>query len=80
MPARYDQPFYVGWNNPRFPYARYGYLPALEEPEPPPPLTTYQPKWTQREQYQVDQLRAQVLHLQSKVEELLSKRKRKAKF
>ena len=36
---RYDQPFYVGINNPRFPTARNGWLPALEpkeidEPEP----------------------------------------------
>ena len=35
----YNQPFYVGVNNPRFPTARNGWLPALEsketvEPEP----------------------------------------------
>lgn len=32
----YTQPFWVGRNNPRFPYARGGYLPALDTPEPQP--------------------------------------------
>ena len=27
----HDQAFWVGFNNPRFPFARGGYLPALEE-------------------------------------------------
>ncbi len=30
---RYDQVFWVGFNNPRFPYARFGYLPTLEPKE-----------------------------------------------
>lgn len=29
----YTQPFWVGHNNPRFPTARNGYLPALEPKE-----------------------------------------------
>ena len=31
---RYDEPFYVGRQNPRFPHAVNGYLPALEPREP----------------------------------------------
>ena len=33
MNEDYSQPFYVGLNNPRFPYARNGYLPPLLLPE-----------------------------------------------
>ena len=32
-PHCYSEPFFVGRNNPRFPYARCGYLPALEASE-----------------------------------------------
>ena len=41
---RYDQPFYVGMNNPRFPTARNGWLPALEPKETDEPEPVVKPK------------------------------------
>jgi len=46
LPEDYTQPFWVGFNNPRFRYARSGYLPALELPEEPPPEVTIKKIYT----------------------------------
>lgn len=56
--TQYDQPFYVGINNPRFKgVSSDGYLPALEPPveQPPQPssriigVSSYDLKWRERE-------------------------------
>ena len=60
---RYDQPFYVG-NNPRFPTARDGWLPALELPDKPPKETKdVEPEWDRRQWYIIKQLRADQINL-----------------
>jgi len=60
---KYDQPFYVG-NNPRFPTARDGWLPALELPDKPPKETKdVEPEWDRRQWYIIKQLRADQINL-----------------
>jgi len=73
----YTQPFYIGFNNPRFRYARNGYLPALEYPEEvsKTPQQVIETEWSARQWDTVQQLKAQVLYLQSKVVELSKKRR-----
>ena len=89
MEEDYSQPFFVGINNERFPHRDdYGYLSALEEyPKEVseyPERVTEQDAWTTMEltnkQWDtINQLKAQVLFLSSKVNEMranASKRKR----
>ena len=60
---KYDQPFYVG-NNPRFPTARDGWLPALELPDKPQKETKdVEPEWDRRQWDIIRQLRADQINL-----------------
>jgi len=60
---KYDQPFYVG-NNPRFPTARDGWLPALELPDKPQKETKdVEPEWDRRQWGIITQLRANQINL-----------------
>ena len=60
---KYDQPFYVG-NNPRFPTARDGWLPALELPDKPKKETKdVEPEWDRKQWYIIKQLRADQINL-----------------
>lgn len=73
-PNDYTQPIWVGFNNPRFPYARYGYLRALEPkeseilPRIPPEHKLYR---------ELQQTKGLVLFLQGKLNEHLDKSKPK---
>ncbi len=58
--------FYVGWNNPRFPTARFGYLPDLEREPVKAPEPIFRPRPVDKE---IDQLKAEFLHLQKKLAE-----------
>ncbi len=67
----YKQPFYVGQNNPRFPYARGGYLPALEESEEVLPVVkTY---FSRRDRKVIDELKSEVLHYRQDIAEYMAK-------
>lgn len=75
--------FYVGKDNPRFRgQDSYGYLPAIEEPayisgdfDSPAPEIPLEPFWRKDQWAYVQQLRAQVLHLQNQVVELAARRR-----
>ena len=72
MNEDYSQPFWVGFNNQeKFPYARYGYLPALELPEIEPQAVSepLQPDWWDWDT--VEQLKAEVVGWRRKHAELL---------
>ncbi len=69
----YDQPFWVGLNNPRFPTARNGYLPALEPKEVSLDTDKVEPEWNRRQWGTVQQLKAQVLFLSDKVNQMRAK-------
>ena len=57
------QPFWVGWNNPRFSGARYGYLPPLLQPEEEvPPI-------------ELQQLKARLIYLEGKVHSYTDKKR-----
>ena len=79
---KYDQPFYVG-NNPRFPTARDGWLPALELPDKPQKeKKDVEPEWTRRQWYIIKQLRADQINLRKtlyntlkEIKQLIAKRK-----
>jgi len=79
-----DQPFYVG-NNPRFPTARDGWLPALELPDKPQKETKdVEPEWDRRQWYIIKQLRADQINLRKtlyntlkEIKQLIAKRKPK---
>jgi len=81
---KYDQPFYVG-NNPRFPTARDGWLPALELPDKPQKETKdVEPEWDRRQWYIIKQLRADQINLRKtlyntlkEIKQLIAKRKPK---
>jgi len=80
--VRYDQPFYVGLNNPRFPTARNGYLPALESKEE---VEEEQPeeRWISKQWDVINQLRGMVKFLYLKETERranASKRKGNSKY
>jgi len=74
----YDQPFYVGLANPRgFRGVRNGYLPALEPRDFSNKVISeekVEQPWSRRQWDTVTQLKAQVLHLSSKVNEMRAKR------
>ena len=79
----FNQPFYVGLNNPRFPTARSGYLPALEPKEVSLDADKVEPEWSKRQWGIVQQLKAQVLFLSNKINEMranASKRKGNSKY
>jgi len=63
-----EQPFFVGQNNPRFPYARYGYLPALEESSK-KVAYAQETEWSSKQWDVVNQLRAGYIHLQKNLNE-----------
>jgi len=80
---RYDQPFYVGINNERFPHRdAYGYLRPIEYSEErayTQKSEQAEPQWNKRQWDTVQQLKAQVLFLSDKVNKMranASKRKR----
>jgi len=70
-----EQPFFVGHNNQkRFPYARYGYLPALEERSK-KEAYAQETEWSSKQWDVVNQLRAGYIYLQKKVNQIYDKRK-----
>ena len=79
---KYDQPFYVG-NNPRFPTARDGWLPALELPDKPQKETKdVESEWDRRQWDIIRQLRADQINLRKtlyntlkEIKQLIAKRK-----
>ena len=81
---KYDQPFYVG-NNPRFPTARDGWLPALELSDKPKEETKdVEPEWDRRQWDIIKQLRADQINLRKtlyntlkEIKQLIAKRKPK---
>ena len=81
---KYDQPFYVG-NNPRFPTARDGWLPALELPDKPPKeKKDVESEWDRRQWDIIRQLRADQINLRKtlyntlkEIKQLIAKRKPK---
>lgn len=78
----YDQPFYVGRNNPRFPTARNGYLLALE-PRQENEVHFVDTQWSNRQWDTINQLRGELNFLTSKVNEMranASKRRPKTKY
>ncbi len=78
----YDQPFFVGLNNPRFPTARNGYLPALEPKEEEVEVEKEEP-WVSKQWDVINQLRGMVKFLYLKETERranASKRKPKSKY
>ncbi len=65
---RYDQPFWVGVNNVRFPHRSIdGYLRALESKELPEDTDKLEEPWIKSQWDYIRQLKAQVLFLSSKV-------------
>ena len=79
----YNQPFFTGHNNPRFPTARNGYLPALETKDIPLEADKVEPQWSKKQWGMVQQLKAQVLFLSNKINEIrasASKRKAKTRY
>jgi|WetSurMetagenome_2_1015567.scaffolds.fasta_scaffold318666_2 hypothetical protein len=68
----FNQPYWVGYNNPRFPYARNGYIPALEQGEPDKveldPGDVYQAM-----QEKLNQMESRFINLQNKVNKLTDK-------
>ena len=64
-----EQPFFVGHNNPRFPYTRYGYLPALKQPEERSKKEALERGWSSKQWDAVNQLKAGYIHLQKKLNE-----------
>ena len=82
---KYDQPFYIGINNPRFPTARDGWLPALELPDKPPEeKKDVEPEWDRRQWDIIRQLRADQINLRKtlyntlkEIKQLIAKRKPK---
>ena len=75
-----SQPFYVSRNNPRFPYAREGYLPAqcyCSEYQP-PLLKGEAQQYHHANEY--EQLRAELTFLRNKVAELQTKRKPRGEY
>jgi len=87
MKEDYTQPFWVGWNNPRFPYARYGYLPSEEkkceqdladrvEALENQVILMKQPQLTAKQNDTINQIKSGYLHLQRKVNELFGSLKK----
>ena len=75
---KYDQPFYVG-NNPRFPTARDGWLPALELPDKPKKeKKDVEPEWDRRQWYIIKQLRADQINLRKTLYNTLKEIKEQA--
>jgi len=76
---RYDHPFYVGCQNQkRFPYAKNGWLPALE-----PDIqeeVKEEPEWSKRQWGFVRQLEARLLHTEQKMMEIRAKKKEEDVF
>ena len=74
---RYDQPFYVpigkGKLNLHTGIRGGYYLPALEPKELSEEIEAKEPRWTKKQWDIVDQLKAQVLHLSNKVNEMRAK-------
>ncbi len=67
----YSQPFWVGYDNPRFPYARNGYLPALEPDDNMERVDTPRVKWTHDDvQAQIDQIKSLYFHIERRVDNL----------
>lgn len=67
------QPFYVGIGNKRFKgISANGYLPALESKEI-PREDKVEPQWVKRQWGMVQQLKAQVLFLSNKINEMRAK-------
>ena len=74
-----SQSFFVGHNNPRFPYAKGGYLPALcfcPDYQPPLRRGETQPLHLHPDSYQYEQLRAELTWLRNKVAERQEREKK----
>ena len=75
--VRYDQPFYVGVNNPRFRgVSSSGYLPALESKEEVSEDNT-EPQWNKRQWGIVDQLRLEQKNIRNLIYSTLKENKAK---
>lgn len=71
----YNQPFYVG-NDPRFRYAKYGYLPPLEYSEPVQEIKpVFRPRPVDKE---IDQLKAELKHLHNEIDRMKITKKNEA--
>jgi len=77
----YKQPFFVRGSKGKFcGVSPFGYLPPLELPKEEPVIAYADMQWTNRQTYQVQQLKALVLHLQGKYQEQVSERKQSGKL
>ena len=79
---KYDQPFYVGRNNPRFRGVdAFGYLPPLELPEPieEKPLIELS-QYLQEKIKRLDDLQGRMIHNTNKLNEHLDKKKKRGKY
>ena len=79
MKTDYTQPFFVGHNNPRFPNAVNGYLPALETRDTREITQSTETQWERDQWDTVKQLRAMVSFLQTKLNKHLDAPKTKAR-
>lgn len=77
----YTQPFFVGVNNERFPHRdAYGYLLALEPKEIPDEADKVELYWGKSQWDYIRQLKAQMLFLSNKVNEMRDKASKRTKY
>lgn len=75
-----NQPFYICGSKGKFHPSYRFYLPALEDREEQTAPIEKDTEWTSRQWDAVNQLKAQILHLQNKLNEHLDRSKKKHKF
>ena len=90
MNEGYDQPFWVGFNNPRFVGAKHGYLPPLEDKKmdlterlevlEKQVVLLNRPYLTAKQNDTINQIKSGYLHLQRKVNELTVKKKQPDRY
>jgi len=73
---KYNQPFWVGRSNPRFPHARHGYLPALERDEPPPAVVHYKTFPYNK----LDQIEGMLINTREKLQQHLNPKKKPSSY
>lgn len=86
MSEDYTQPFWVGFNNPKFPYARYGYLPALEPKEEVEPVEHHivyhhiHSNLSGKQAHSIENNTNQILALKKTLNTLIGKRRPMSKY
>jgi len=74
---KYNQPFWVGRSNPRFPHARHGYLPALERDEPPPEPVVHYKTFPYNK---LDQIEGMLINTREKLQQHLNPKKKPSSY